>query len=157
MEITPEKEAWLQVRIDSLYNYFDLPPQAQAQAEQVFDGMRQLANECSDQGQFEQRLAASPLSKQYTDLFTKFAKYVKLPEGTPTKGDVVKGIVADTAASSAKPFVRDRARRARINALPDEISNWLIYRWHNIPVLGEIRTFFNFKHSITRWFGKKNK
>ena len=69
MEITPEKEAWLQVRIDSLYNYFDLPPQAQAQAEQVFDGMRQLANECSDQGQFELRLAASPLSKQYTDRY----------------------------------------------------------------------------------------
>lgn len=146
-----EKESWIEVRKSSLYDYFELPPNAKEEAEQVFDGMRKLAEECKDQAEFEQRLAASPLTKQYNDLFTKFAKYVKMPEGVPTQSDVAKTIVADTAKSSAKSIVTNKAKGAIINALPDEVSNWFIYRWHNIPILSEIRTFFNIKH----WFSKK--
>lgn len=151
------KENWIAIRRSSLYDYFDLPPQAKEQAERVFNGMLQLAEECKDQAEFETRLAASPLSQEYNRLFQRFSKYVKMPEGTPSQTDVVKGIAANTAKSSALNIVRNQARSLLINALPDEVSDWLIYRWYKVPVLGEIRSFFNLRDSFRRWFGLKKK
>lgn len=150
-----DKEMWLKARINALYDYFDLPEKAKAEAEECFDGMRKLAAECNDQGEFETRLSGSPLTEQYNGLFTKFSKYVKLPEGTPGKADVVKSIAVNTAASSVKTIAQNKAKSILINALPDEVSNWLIYRWNNVPILREIRSFFNLKDSFRRWFGKK--
>ena len=99
------KENWIAVRKNSLYDNFNLPPQAKAEAEEVFDGMRHLADESHDQAEFEKRLADSPLNMQYSELFTRFAKYVKLPENTPTQSEIIKGVVSDTAKSSVKSIV----------------------------------------------------
>ena len=37
------KENWIAVRKSSLYDYFNLPPQAKEQAERTFDGMLKSA------------------------------------------------------------------------------------------------------------------
>ena len=150
-----DKEVWLSARKSSLYDYFDLPPASKAEAEECFDGMRKLAEECADQAEFETRLSTSPLTEQYNSLFSKFSKYVKMPEGTPTQADVAKDIALNTAKSSVKSIATNKLKSIIINALPDEVSDWLIYRWNNIPILSEIRSFFNLKDLFRRWFGKK--
>lgn len=149
------RENWIAVRRNSLYDYFNLPPQAKEEAERVLDGMLKLAEECKDQGEFETRLAASPLSQEYNNLFQRFAKYVKMPDGTPSQAGVIKGMAAHSAKSSVRSIVRNQARSWLINALPDEVSDWLIYKWYNVPILGEIKSFFNFKDTLRRWRGKK--
>ena len=75
----------------------------------------------------------------------------------PSQTDVIKGMAANTAKTSAANIVRNQARSWLINALPDEVSDWLIYRWYKVPVLGEIRSFFNLRDSFRRWFGLKKK
>lgn len=66
-----DREEWIAVRRSALYDYFNLPEKNKAEAEALFDKMRALTAECADQGEFETRLAQSPLNKEYTDLFTK--------------------------------------------------------------------------------------
>lgn len=151
------KENWIAVRKNSLYDNFNLPPQAKAEAEEVFDGMRHLADESHDQAEFEKRIADSPLNMQYSELFTRFAKYVKLPEGTPTQSEIIKGVVSDTAKSSVKSIVVNRARNIFINALPNEVADWFIYRWNNVTVIRKIRSFSNLKNVFRQWFGFKAK
>ena len=45
-----DREAWIAVRRNALYDYFNLPEKNKAEAEAVFDRMRALAAECPDQG-----------------------------------------------------------------------------------------------------------
>lgn len=149
------KENWIAVRKNSLYDYFNLPPQAKEQAERVFDDMLKLAEECKDQAEFETRLASSPLTQEYNSLFQRFSKYVKMPDGMPSQTDVIKVMAANTAKTSVANIVRNKARSWLINALPDEVSDWLIYKWYNVPVLREIKSFFNIKDTLRRWRGKK--
>lgn len=151
------KGNWIAVRKNSLYDNFNLPPQAKEQAERIFDGMLKLAGECNDQAEFETRLASSPLTQEYNSLFQRFSKYVKMPDGMPSQTDVIKGMATNTAKTSVATIVRNQARSWLINALPDEVSDWLIYRWYKVPVLGEIRSFFNLRDSFRRWFGLKKK
>lgn len=154
-----DREEWIAVRRSALYDYFNLPEKNKAEAEALFDKMRALTAECTDQGEFETRLAQSPLNKEYTDLFTKNSRHVKTGVGMGGKKGLYAGLAGSMAANSAvnigKQQLRNRARGWLINALPDEVSDWLIYKWYNIPVLGEIKTFFNFKDTLRRWFGKK--
>lgn len=152
-----DTEQWIAVRKSSLYDNFNLPPQAKAEAEEVFDGMRRLADESQDQADFEKRLAVSPLNSQYCALFSRFAKYVKLPEGVPTQSAMVKGVVSGAARSSVKSIATNRARSILINALPDEVADWLIYRWNNVTVIRKIRSFFNLKNVFHQWFGFNTK
>ena len=151
------KENWIAVRKSSLYDNFNLPPQAKEQAERIFDGMLKLAEECKDQAEFETWLASSPLTQEYNSLFQRFSKYVKMPDGMPSQTDVIKGMATNTAKTSVATIVRNQARSWLINALPDEVSDWLIYRWYKVPVLGEVRSFFNLRDSFRRWFGLKKK
>lgn len=152
-----DKESWIAVRKSSLYDNFNLPLQAKAEAEEIFNGMRRLADESHDQADFENRLAVSSLNMQYSALFSRFAKYVKLPEGTPTQGEMIKGVVSDTAKSSVKSIVINRARSIFINALPDEVTDWLIYRWNNVTAIRKLRSFFNLKNVFHQWFGFNTK
>lgn len=152
-----DKESWIAVRKSSLYDNFNLPMQAKAEAEDIFDGMRRLADESHDQADFENRLAVSSLNMQYSALFSRFEKYVKLPEGTPTQGEMIKGVVSDTAKSSVKSIVINRARSIFISALPDEVTDWLIYRWNNVTAIRKLRSFFNLKNVFHQWFGGSTK
>ena len=58
-----DREEWIAVRRSALYDYFNLPEKNKAEAEALFDKMRALTAECADQGEFETRLAQSPLNK----------------------------------------------------------------------------------------------
>ncbi len=72
------KENWIAVRKNSLYDNFNLPPPAKQQAERVFDGMLKLAGECNDRTEFETRLASSPLTQEYNSLFQRWKSHVRL-------------------------------------------------------------------------------
>lgn len=154
-----DREAWIAVRRNALYDYFNLPEKSKAEAEAVFDKMRALAAECPDQGVFETRLVQSPVNQEYIDLFTKNSRHVKMGAGMGGKKGLFAGVAGSMAANSAvnigKQQLRNRARGWLINALPDELSDWLIYKWYNVPVLGEIKSFFNLKYTLRRWFGRK--
>lgn len=151
-----DREAWIAVRRNALYDYFNLPDMRKAEAEAVFDKMRALAAECPDQGVFETRLAQSPISREYTDLFTKNSRHVRMDTGVGGgKKSFYAGVVGNSAVGIGKQQLRNRARGWLVNALPDELSDWLIYKWYNVPILGEIKSFFNFKDLLRRWFGKK--
>ena len=58
-----DREAWIAVRRNALYDYFNLPDKHKAEAEAVFDKMRALAAECPDQCVFETRLVQSPINR----------------------------------------------------------------------------------------------
>ena len=154
-----DREAWIAVRRNALYDYFNLPEKNKAEAEAVFDRMRALAAECPDQGAFETRLAQSPINKDYIDLFTKNSRHVNMGAGFGGKKGLYSGLAGSMAANSAvnigKQQLRNRARGWLVNALPDELSDWLIYKWYNVPVIREIKSFFNFKEMLRRWMGKK--
>ena len=154
-----DREAWIAVRRNALYDYFNLPDKRKAEAEGVFDKMRALATECPDQGVFETRLAQSPINQEYIDLFTRTSRHVKLASGTSGKRGLFTGVACNAVGRSAvdigRQQLRNRARGWLVNALPDEVSDWLIYKWYNIPILGDIKSFFNIKDTLRRWFGKK--
>lgn len=132
-----DREEWIAVRRSALYDYFNLPEKNKAEAEALFDKMRALTAECADQGEFETRLAQSPLNKEYTDLFTKNSRHVKTGVGMGGKKGLYAGLAGSMAANSAvnigKQQLRNRARGWLINALPDEVSDWLIYNGITYP------------------------
>ena len=109
-----DREEWIAVRRSALYDYFNLPEKNKAEAEALFDKMRALTAECADQGEFETRLAQSPLNKEYTDLFTKNSRHVKTGVGMGGKKGLYAGLAGSMAANSAvnigKQQLRNRAR-----------------------------------------------
>ena len=154
------KEDWIAVRRNSLYDYFNLPEKNKAEAEAVFDKMRALAADCPDQGVFETRLLQSPVNREYMDLFTKNSRHVRMGAGmgggkSSFFGSLAGNVAGNSAVNIGKQQLRNRARGFLVNALPDELSDWLIYKWYNIPILSEIKSFFNLKDTLRRWFGKK--
>lgn len=155
-----DRESWIAVRRNSLYDYFNLSEKNKAEAEAVFDKMRALAAECPDQSAFETKLMQSPVNQEYIDLFTKNSRHVKMGAGIGGGkgsffGSLAGNVVGNSAMNIGKQQLRNRARGFLVNALPDELSDFFIYRWYNIPVLREIKSFFNMKDTLRRWFGKK--
>ncbi|NLO69771.1 MAG: hypothetical protein GX102_02225 [Porphyromonadaceae bacterium] len=143
----------IETRRGALYDYYELPSKAKQTAEEVFLKMEQLGSECKDQADFEKRLLDSPINAEYNKLFADFTRYVKRPEGTPTKGEFMR----DYASSTARSMVEHRAKvglRARIfRMMPESIQNWMVRGAYNIPILGDILSARNQVDMARRFTG----
>lgn len=133
-----------------MFDYYNLPSEAEAKAEELFHRMAALAETCNNRADFETKLASSPLNDEYNALFSEFAPYVKPSEGTPTKESQAKQMAAGQARSVAKSQARNRLKGAFINLLPDSVSRWFIYGIHNIPVISKIITARNTAEMISK-------
>ena len=122
-----------------LTDYYDLPAHEQANDETLFAQMDALANECADQGEFEKRLAASPLTGKYTDLLTRLAPYAK-------KDAAHEAQLKREQAAGRRQTILDNARRKTRSTVLHELNNKLPidgYKWgqawyYAIPVIGPI-------------------
>ena len=142
LNLPPEKQKWIEVRHKALTDYFNVPQSQQAEVDKVFADMAEIANRCNDQGEFETEMLTSPVSTAYNNLFTLLARHVKAAPGTGM-GSTVGNIAKGTAASVAKQQIRNGIFGFLVNLLPSWITDWWIYRKHNIPVVSEIETARN--------------
>ncbi len=147
----------IEARRNALYNYYDLPPDVRAKAEELFGRMEALVSECSDRADFETRFTASELNTEYNGLFSAFAAYVRKPDNVPTVEEHRRSV----AASQAKSVVRGRTERGiksiLVRMMPDSLYKWHVYGIYNIPVLGNIVSAINTANVFQKIFRKKKK
>ena len=63
----------IDARKNTLLNSYQVDEKTKQEIEALFSEMEKLGSVCKDSGEFETKLAASPLNQQYIDLFTKVA------------------------------------------------------------------------------------
>lgn len=134
--ITEEKKQWLSVRRSTLTDYYDLPADKVAEADQLFLKMEEVADACSDQGEFEQKMLNSPLQQEFVSFVTACAPYVKKAaggEGPSTAGDL-KSRAASVVGSEAKIG----AKRLLNEYVPIEGYDWSEPWWYAIPIIGSL-------------------
>ncbi len=93
-------------RKDVIFAAYDVKGELLKKVETLFAEMEKLGASCKDVGDFEAKLAASPLNQQYLDLFTEIAK--KEATKTTAKGAVV-GIAQSVAEQALRKVVPTRA------------------------------------------------
>ncbi|MBQ0029635.1 MAG: hypothetical protein KBT32_04280 [Bacteroidales bacterium] len=142
MKLSEEKEKWLEVRRKTITDYFNVPASEQSKVDKVFEDMAQIAERCSDQGEFEREMLTSPVNTAYNNLFTGLAKYVKNAQG-PSSSEFKKDLAVGTAKSVVKTQVRNGIIGWLVNLLPNWITDWWIYREYNIPGVGEAKSAMN--------------
>lgn len=90
-----------------------------------FKKLEEFAKNCSDVSDFETKFQASPLSQEYTNLFTKIMG-----------GNIdMKKEAKDLAKYTTEEVIDDITHTARINAR-EEVDKEL----RNVPIIGDIMT-----------------
>ena len=147
MNMDTEKSRWLDARRKAITDNFTLPADEQMRIDDLFSRMEQLAADCADQGEFEKRLGQSPLAVEYNETFTRIAKYNTMAnEITQTaRQQQVRSAVVGTIASTAKVQARGWFMQQLWSILPKWCHDLFVYRWYNIPVIGDILTWRNRK------------
>lgn len=151
---------WVQSRRDMLTQYYELPPQAQQQAEQVFLKMEQIAARCADQGMFEQQMAQSPVSQEFNALMAGFSQYAKVNGQTVAESmkDMRRQQAAGAVQSHIETMAEQEIHTQIVRALPDEVnavrSRGIL---RSIPVVGYIVQLFDEFNFFRRMFGMGNK
>ena len=146
----------IDTRRSSLFEYYNLPDEAQKKADELFVRVEQFGSECEDQADFETRFATSLLNTEYINLFTEFAEFVKTPEGTMTVEEQQKETAKTVAESAVKHQIESEVRKQVLNALPDEVSDLYIHGAYKIPILGDILREMNKIHLFKKIRHKKN-
>ena len=93
----------VKVSIDARKNAFDsfeLTDEHKKEIDKLFTEIEKLGSSCKDAGDFETKFQASPLNKQYMDMFTKIAT-----DGA--KSNAIKGAAAGMAVSAAESAVKN--------------------------------------------------
>ena len=124
-------------RKNAIFAAYDLDDGMRKKVDGLFSEMEKLGAECKDVGEFESKLAASPLNQKYLDLFTEVAmdsqakttapKAAKGGVGKTIAGGIVGGIAesaAERAISTVKPTRAAIHQHARDAAM-------------GVPVLGD--------------------
>lgn len=142
MMLSEEKEKWLEMRRKTITDYFDVPQSEQGKIDAVFNDMAELANRCANQGEFEQELLKSPVNTAYNNLFAGIAKYAKMPGGSPTS-TMAQGVVTGTISGVVKQKARSGLIGWLVNLLPSWITDWWVYREHNIPGVNQVKGAMN--------------
>jgi hypothetical protein len=96
----------IESRKNAIFAAYDVKGELLKKVEVLFAEMEKLGASCKDVGDFEAKLAASPLNQQYLDLFTEIAK--KEVTKTTAKGAVV-GIAQSAAEQALRKVVPTRA------------------------------------------------
>ena len=133
---------------------YELTDTYKKKVDELFSQIEEFGKDCTDAMDFETKFAASPLNKEYTDLFTEVAsncKYILPPpvDNPDVKSD--KEQLRDEVISDAKYIAKDLTMPAR-RAAREEFDK----KMRDTP-LGKIEQASNTMWVVKRLFGKKNK
>ncbi|MDL2220809.1 hypothetical protein LJC55_03990 [Eubacteriales bacterium OttesenSCG-928-N14] len=131
--------ASIQSRLDAIVNYYDICGEVEKKVNDLFERMRQFGMTCNDQADFEIRFGESPLYGEYMNLFSELAAYIKPAEGAPTLQQQTDEVLLHNASSAVKQNINSAIKGAVVNAVPNEVSDWMIYRENNIPIYAELK------------------
>ncbi len=132
---------------------YELTDVYKKKVDELFKRIEDFGKDCKDAMEFETKFAASPLNKEYTDLFTEVAsncKYILPPpvDKPDVKSD--KEQLKDEVLSDAKYLAKDLSMPAR-RAEREEFDK----KMRDTP-LGKIEQASNTAWVFKRFFGKKN-
>ena len=134
---------------------YELTDVYKKKVDELFKRIEEFGSTCNDAMDFETKFAASPLNKEYTDLFTEVASNCKYILPPPIEGDTAgrsnKEAVMDEVMSDVKYAVDDITMPAR-RAAREEFDK----KMRDTP-LGKIEQASNTAWVFKRMFGKKNK
>lgn len=91
----------IDARKNAILNNYEVPEKFKKEFDEVFSEMEKLGKPCKDSGEFEAKLAASPLNQKYTDLFTKIATAEATANTAKTAAVGVAVGAAETAVKGA--------------------------------------------------------
>lgn len=133
---------------------YELTDVYKKKVDDLFKKIEEFGKDCKDAMEFETKFAASPLNKEYTDLFTEVSqncKYILPPpvDNPDAKSD--KQILKEEVLSDAKYLAKDLTMPAR-RAAREEFDK----KMRDTP-LGKIEQANNTMWVFKRLFGKKNK
>ena len=133
---------------------YELTDVYKKKVDELFKRIEDFGKDCKDAMDFETKFMASPLNKEYTDLFTEVAqncKYILPPVQETEGGRSNKQAVMDEVMSDVKYAVKDAtmpARRAAREKFDSEMRK---------TPLGAIEQASNTAWVVKRLFGKKKK
>lgn len=134
---------------------YELTDVYKKKVENLFKKIEEFGKNCTDAMDFETKFMASPLNKEYTDLFTEVATNCKYILPPPVEGDTAghsnKEAIMDEVMSDVKYAVDDITMPAR-RAAREEFDS----KMRDTP-LGQIEQARNTAFVFKRLFGKKNK
>ena len=134
---------------------YELTDVYKKKVENLFKKIEEFGKNCTDAMDFETKFMASPLNKEYTDLFTEVATNCKYILPPPVEGDIAghsnKEAIMDEVMSDVKYAVDDITMPAR-RAAREEFDS----KMRDTP-LGQIEQARNTAFVFKRLFGKKNK
>ena len=134
---------------------YELTDVYKKKVENLFKKIEEFGKNCTDAMDFETKFMASPLNKEYTDLFTEVATNCKYILPPPVEGDIAgpsnKETIMDEVMSDVKYAVDDITMPAR-RAAREEFDS----KMRDTP-LGQIEQARNTAFVFKRLFGKKNK
>ena len=115
----------IESRKNAIFAAYNVEGELLKKVEALFAEMEKLGASCKDVGDFEAKLAASPLNQKYLDLFTEIAK------GEVAK-TTAKGAVAGIAQSAAEQALRKIVpTRAAVNQKATDALR-------GVPVVGDV-------------------
>ena len=134
---------------------YELTDAYKKKVDELFKRIEDFGKDCKDAMDFETKFMASPLNKEYTDLFTEVAQNCKYILPPPVEGDTAgksnKEAIMDEVMSDVKYAAKDLTMPAR-RAAREEFDK----KMRDTP-LGQIEQARNTAWVVKRLFGKKNK
>ena len=132
---------------------YELTDVYKKKVDELFKRIEEFGKDCTDAMDFETKFMASPLNKEYMDLFTEVAsncKYILPPPVETDDGKSNKEAVMDEVISDAKYIAKDLTMPAR-RAAREEFDK----KMRDTPI-GKIEQASNTAWVFKRMFGKKN-
>ena len=108
----------IDARKQAFSSAYELTDVYKKKIDELFKRIEDFGKGCTDAMDFETKFMASPLNKEYTDLFTEVAancKYI-LPPPVETEGKSNKKAIAEEVVSDVKYAVNDLTMPARRKA-----------------------------------------
>lgn len=133
---------------------YELTDVYKKKVDDLFKKINEFGEKCNDAMDFETKFAASPLNKEYMDLFTEVSqncKYILPPPVDNPDAKTDAEYYRDEAISDAKYIAKDLTMPAR-RAAREEFDK----KMRDTP-LGAIEQASNTAWVFKRMFGKKNK
>lgn len=133
---------------------YELTDSYKKKVDELFKRIEEFGEGCTDAMDFETKFAASPLNKEYMDLFTEVSQKCKYILPPPVDNPNAKSdaeYYRDEAISDAKYLAKDLTMPAR-RAAREEFDK----KMRDTP-LGTIEQASNTAWVVKRLFGKKNK
>lgn len=135
-------------RKNAIYNSYELNDKQKQEVEDLFTRIEKLGMEAKDAGDFEAKLATSPLNQEYMDLFTKIAT-------NNVKSNTTKSIAAGVAVGVAESAVRS-AVGARVPTTRAAVHQKAYDAARDIPGVGEALEVKQYADFFGRFKKKKN-